>query len=222
MISKLENYFKKVLSKRAPICATILDPRLKMNYFLVSVFHPFLFLSFTDQCLYIYTKDRATTFAEYDLHTSDIRCMFELEAIKYEVDVPNTPSTATKKKYTTTSTSRYFEDAIFGAQDTHPDRSISNEIARYLGEQIEARDEKVLQFWKKRVDVYPGLANMAMDLLAIPATSCPSEGVFNKTKRILAPQRTNLSCLHVEALLCVKGWHHVFGPLKIGSHEESD
>lgn len=127
-----------------------------------------------------------------------------------------------KKKYTTTSTSRYFEDAIFGAQDTHPDRSISNEIARYLGEQIEARDEKVLQFWKKRVDVYPGLANMAMDLLAIPATSCPSEGVFNKTKRILAPQRTNLSCLHVEALLCVKDWHRVFGPLKIGSHEESD
>lgn len=31
MIMKLEDYFKKVLSKPGPICATILDPRLKLN-----------------------------------------------------------------------------------------------------------------------------------------------------------------------------------------------
>lgn len=38
MIAKLEDYFKKVLAKPAPVCATILDPRLKLNYFLVSTF----------------------------------------------------------------------------------------------------------------------------------------------------------------------------------------
>lgn len=36
---------------------------------------------------------------------------------------------------------------------------------------------------------------MAMHILAIPATSCPSEGVFNKTKRIFAPHRSVRLCL---------------------------
>lgn len=148
--------------------------------------------------------------------------MFEVEAIKYKVDFPIPPQPPTRKSTDTTSTSQYFEDVIVGAQDAQGDRSISKEITRYLGENIEAGDEKILELWKTQVDVYSGFANMAMHLLAIPARNCPSDGVFNKTKRILAPQRTNLSCLHVEALLCVKDWHRVFGPLKIGSHEESD
>jgi hypothetical protein len=37
MMKKLEDYFKKVLAKPAPICATILDPRLKLSYFQVSL-----------------------------------------------------------------------------------------------------------------------------------------------------------------------------------------
>lgn len=85
----------------------------------------------------------------------------------------------------------------------------------------------MLDFWKQRTAVYPGLANMAMSFLAIPATSCPSEGQFNKTKHILAPQRSNLSCFHVETLLCVKDWHRLFGPLKLsnvdgGNGDDSD
>lgn len=63
---------------------------------------------------------------------------------------------------------------------------------------------------------------MALNFLAIPATSCPSEGFFNKTKRILGPQRTSLLSLHLEALLCVKDWNWVFGLLKPPSHDAED
>lgn len=67
---------------------------------------------------------------------------------------------------------------FFGPQDAQQDRSIGIKIAQCLVEKVEARDEKVLEFWKTQVDIDPGLANMAMQLLAIPATSCPSEGIF--------------------------------------------
>lgn len=33
MISKLDKYFRKVIKKPAAICATLLDPRIKMSYF---------------------------------------------------------------------------------------------------------------------------------------------------------------------------------------------
>lgn len=142
--------------------------------------------------------------------------------MKFETDAPIATSSTTKRTTAGTSTSQYFEDVIFGTQDNSQQHSIENEINQYLGDKIESRDTQVLNFWKDRVAIYPGLANMAMQFLAIPATSCPSEGQFSKTKRILAPQRSNLSSLHVETLVCVKDWHRIFGPLKLPDVIEVD
>lgn len=63
---------------------------------------------------------------------------------------------------------------------------------------------------------------MAMHFLEILKTSCPLEGFFRDTNRILAPQRTNISCLHIEAVLCVEDWHQLFGPLSLPSQDDED
>jgi hypothetical protein len=160
-------------------------------------------------------------FAEYDLYPSTIKEIFDEEARKYEVIVPNTSENTTKKRKLASCTSQYFEDAIFGAEDSQPDRSIASELIQYLGDRIERRDTIVLDFWKERANTYPGLANMAMHFLAIPATSCPSEGIFTKTKRILGPQRVSLAPRHVESTLCVKDWYRVFGPLFMAESAET-
>lgn len=161
-------------------------------------------------------------FSEYDIYVSDFRSLFEDQARKFESDAPNPTSSFTKRSTPATSTSQYFEDAIFGTRDDSQHQSIENEVAQYLGDKLESRDTHVLTFWKERTAIYPALAKMAIEFLAIPATSCPSEGQFNKTKRILGPQRSSLSSLHVETLLCVKDWHRLFGPLKIPTLIELD
>lgn len=63
---------------------------------------------------------------------------------------------------------------------------------------------------------------MAMLFQAIPETSCPSEGQFDKTKRIMSTQCTSLLCLHFETILCEKDWHRVFGPLRFANCTDSD
>lgn len=121
----------------------------------------------------------------------------------------NTPAI----KENSSTNSQYFEDKMFCKPDHQPNQSILAEISQYLGDEPDSRQTSPLTFWQSRQDIYPGLAKMAMHLLAIPATSYPSEGVFNKTKRILGPQRANLASLNVEVLLCVKYWYSLFGPL---------
>lgn len=155
--------------------------------------------------------------SEYDLYVSDIKSMFELEAMKYENLEAEVQETSKAKP---TSTAQYFDNAIYGDQFIHRDQSIGRELTQYLSELPEPRGTDVLVYWKSRQEVYPALAKMAMTFLAIPATSAPSEGVFSKTKNILGPQRASLSSLNVEVLLCLKDWYRLFGPLFVVDREK--
>lgn len=141
--------------------------------------------------------------------------MFEVQARKYEVTSDNNVEeiSTNRPPPSSTSTAQYFEDDIYGDRCHRHDKSIGSEISRYLAEVTEPRQTEPLAYWKARTVVYPGLANMAMSFLAIPATSSPSEGVFSKTKNILGPQRASLSSMNVEVLLCLKDWYRLFGPL---------
>ncbi|CAF3328276.1 unnamed protein product [Rotaria sp. Silwood2] len=67
---------------------------------------------------------------------------------------------------------------------------ILNEIQNYL--QLDVNCDDVLQSWQSSGDAYPHLKNLAQIVLAIPATSTPSEQVFSTTGLILNAKRTML------------------------------
>jgi hypothetical protein len=68
---------------------------------------------------------------------------------------------------------------------------ISDEIENYLKLDINCDD--VLRFWQSSGDTFPHLRNLAGIVLALPATSTPSEQVLLMTGLIINAKRTMLS-----------------------------
>ena len=66
-----------------------------------------------------------------------------------------------------------------------------DEIERYLKLDIVCDD--VLEFWRSSTDTFPRLASLARVVLAVPATSTPSEQVFSTTGLIVNAKRTTLA-----------------------------
>ena len=67
---------------------------------------------------------------------------------------------------------------------------IVDEIEKYLKSDVNCND--VLQFWQLSGDEYSHLKSLARIVLAIPATSTPSERVFSTTGLIFNAKRTML------------------------------
>jgi hypothetical protein len=184
MIDKLDNYLSNLFTKRAPICATILDPRFKLNFF----------------------QNHFDSMSVYGITTKDLRARFVSEAEKFSQ--PEELSSSVPSLSTFSS----LEDNLFGYL-TYKFPSIHSEIARYLAEPLERRDIKVLDYWNGRQTTYPCLALMARTFLAIPATSTPSERVFSGDRGILGSQCSSTKPEKLEMILCVKECYRVFGPL---------
>jgi hypothetical protein len=79
-----------------------------------------------------------------------------------------------------------------------------SEIIRYLAEKREKRTKEfdILKYWKTSSNKYPVLSLLAKDVLAIPASTVPSESAFSTGGRIIDPLRCSLSTSTVEALIC--------------------
>ncbi|MBW0482339.1 hypothetical protein O181_022054 [Austropuccinia psidii MF-1] len=95
----------------------------------------------------------------------------------------------------------------------HEGGTLELELQRYFAEPPEPKDTDILVFWRSRGSLFPTLAVMAQNYLAIPATSAPSERVFYGGRRILSYQCASLMPAHVDQLACVKEWAHTFGML---------
>ncbi|CAM4956370.1 unnamed protein product [Rotaria socialis] len=67
---------------------------------------------------------------------------------------------------------------------------IANEIEKYL--KLDVSCDDLLEFWRLSGDTFPHLKRLAQIILAIPATSTPSERVFSTTGLILNAKRTML------------------------------
>ena len=69
-------------------------------------------------------------------------------------------------------------------------------------------DESVdpLQWWKVNQIQYPRLAKMAMDYLAIPSTSVPSEECFSISKNLITDKRNKLAGKTIRSCMCLKSW----------------
>ncbi|CAI0421282.1 unnamed protein product [Linum tenue] len=83
-----------------------------------------------------------------------------------------------------------------------------SECAKYLAEPCEKlKDEfDILLWWKVNSSIYPILAQVARDVLAVPVSTVASESTFSTSGRIVDPSRTSLAPRMVEALVCTQNW----------------
>ena len=52
--------------------------------------------------------------------------------------------------------------------------------------------EDPLEWWRKNASLFPNLAEAARTILAVPASSAPSERVFSKLGRVAAKERVRI------------------------------
>jgi len=89
--------------------------------------------------------------------------------------------------------------------ETEPNDS---ELSRYLADKREKRTKEfdILDYWKVSSNKYHVLSRLAKDVLAVPASTVPSESAFSTGGRIIDPLRCSLSTSTVEALICTQSW----------------
>lgn len=85
-------------------------------------------------------------------------------------------------------------------------RDTSYEIERWFQQELEAENLDPVAWFKARADLYPRIAVAARNLLAIPATSMPSERLFSITGNTITNRSCNLSSKVVQATLCMRDW----------------
>ncbi|CAN6245359.1 unnamed protein product, partial [Urochloa humidicola] len=85
-----------------------------------------------------------------------------------------------------------------------------SELTKYLADDREKRTKEfqILDYWKRNSSRYPVLSLLAKDVLAVPASTVPSESAFSTGGRIVDPLRCSLSTSTVEALICSQSWLH--------------
>jgi hypothetical protein len=84
-----------------------------------------------------------------------------------------------------------------------------NELKNYLTEP-ETEAEPLL-WWKANSIQYPVLARMALDFLAVQATSVSSEQVFSVAKHTISLTRNRINPEVARASLCMKSWYTELG-----------
>jgi hypothetical protein len=92
-------------------------------------------------------------------------------------------------------------------------RQSSNELDQYLKEKLTPRREEIdiLKWWKGKSEIYPVLSVMARDILAIPASTVPSESAFSTGGRVVSDYRSSLAPTTIEALICLQDWFKAAG-----------
>jgi hypothetical protein len=82
----------------------------------------------------------------------------------------------------------------------------NSEVERYLAAPMADPEVNVLEWWKHHSDVYPCLARIARDYLAISATSVPAERVFSGGADLITNKRGSLNEDTIQACMCLSSW----------------
>jgi hypothetical protein len=73
-------------------------------------------------------------------------------------------------------------------------------------EKIRTKEFDILDYWKVSSNKYPVLSLLAKDVLAVLASTVPSESAFSTGGRVIDPLRCSLSTHTVEASICAQSW----------------
>ncbi|MBW0550443.1 hypothetical protein O181_090158 [Austropuccinia psidii MF-1] len=190
MTCKLSKYLKQLFLKTPVICASILDPQFKLQFF----------------------TNHQTTLSCFGTLSAKLSAIFDEEARKHFTSENLKSDTTHSDNAVPVSIGMGLFDEMYSLASSEG-RKFENEIQKFFAEPPEPKETNILLFWKSRGKIFPTLAHMAQKYLSIPATSAPSEWVFSCGRKILTYQRASLSGMHVEQLACVKDWSRTFGPI---------
>ena len=77
---------------------------------------------------------------------------------------------------------------------------IEDEVNRYISQPVD-RKVKPLEWWKSHEVLYPRVARLAKEILAIPASSVPSERIFSLGTNLVTKHRNHLASENVDLLI---------------------
>ena len=103
-------------------------------------------------------------------------------------------------------------DLLLGADATQvsPKLSAREELEQYFSERPVSRKDHPLTWWKANGQRFHRLAKVAQDILAIPATSTPSERIFSAAGLTVTKFCTCLKPSNVDALVFLNKNHNLF------------
>jgi hypothetical protein len=84
--------------------------------------------------------------------------------------------------------------------------SSQDETKRFFESTTEDYKVEPDKWWLINRESYPNLSRMAFDLLAIPATSVPSEEVFSKAEDLITKRRNRLNKKTIRILMLLESW----------------
>lgn len=87
------------------------------------------------------------------------------------------------------------------AKHTNVTSSTDRELQQYRC--ISTASDDLLQWWKRQADTFPKLSLLAQGILAVPATSAPSERVFSTAGLVLQAKRSSLAPENVNKIIFV-------------------
>ena len=97
-----------------------------------------------------------------------------------------------------------FMDKSVAPAQPATDESLNTEITKYFSQPCLAEDSDALAFWKGHVGTFPVLSKMAMQYLAVPASSAPIERTFSIAGKVFRPDRCRLIDVNFERVMFIK------------------
>ena len=83
----------------------------------------------------------------------------------------------------------------------------SEQLDAYMNEIVKDEGDLVLHWWVRKGNIaYPPLAPLVQELVAVCATSAPSERVFSAGRAVVTYKRARLTTESIETLVTVKCW----------------
>ncbi|XP_012450399.2 zinc finger BED domain-containing protein DAYSLEEPER-like [Gossypium raimondii] len=225
MVKQMQEKFNKYWAEYSLIlsCATILDPRYKLNY--------------VQYCFKTIYGIHASDFLETIL--SNFRLLFD-EYVKKSKSMSSSLAGSSNVSD---------KNPVDSGLDEHNDNSAdfggyfdeSDDYKRYLNESS-TRSEKsqldiymeepelelnsqidVLDYWSKSSVRYNELSLLARDLLAIPISTVASELAFSMGKKVITPVRSSFKPKTVQAVVCLDDWMRAKGfSAEIGCKKDDD
>ncbi|KAJ6785140.1 hypothetical protein PWT90_08160 [Aphanocladium album] len=194
---KSEEYFKKADDTAAYYAAISLNPTLKHEWYKE-----------------VWSGDERKRPWIVTASTAVKELWLEEYKDKYSVKQPlptGIPSTPTPRKDKPFASVRNHKRLKISHQSSQPQAQGPDSLDQFIETDIiplgEDESFDPIHYWNERYCTQPDLAQMALDVLAVPAMSDECERLFSSAKLLLSDRRSRLGIDMIEASECLRAWY---------------